>query len=185
MTLGTITPVLVRRVETGNRGGQFWRRRVPEVATAFADACTTLSGAGARIVDVPLINTKGGFTPIEAYAWHRPLLSRRGDDYDQRVRTSIERGGGMTAVEYIDLCAARADLSARIALRTADFDAFSSADHGYHRAVDRRLRPGRGLLSAQRADSAHPPDHQFPRPLHHNTPDTAARHGAGRAHGGR
>jgi aspartyl-tRNA(Asn)/glutamyl-tRNA(Gln) amidotransferase subunit A len=29
----------------------------------------------------------------------------------------------MTAVEYIDLCAARADLIARVAARTADFDA--------------------------------------------------------------
>jgi aspartyl-tRNA(Asn)/glutamyl-tRNA(Gln) amidotransferase subunit A len=29
----------------------------------------------------------------------------------------------MTAVEYIELCAARADLMARVATRTADFDA--------------------------------------------------------------
>jgi len=103
----------------------------PEVATAFADACTRLSRAGARIVDLPLtelgeyrtINAKGGFAPIEAYAWHRPLLSRRGDEYDPRVRTRIVRGGGMTAVEYIELCAARADLIARVAVRTVDFDA--------------------------------------------------------------
>ena len=85
----------------------------------------------ARIVDLPLaelgeyraINVKGGFAPIEAYAWHRPLLARRGDEYDPRVRTRIERSGGMTAVEYVDLCAARADLIARVAARTADFDA--------------------------------------------------------------
>jgi aspartyl-tRNA(Asn)/glutamyl-tRNA(Gln) amidotransferase subunit A len=103
----------------------------PEVATAFADACTMLSRAGARIVNLPLaelgeyrtINVKGGFAPIEAYAWHRPLLARRGDEYDPRVRTRIERSGGMTAVEYVDLCAARADLIARVAARTADFDA--------------------------------------------------------------
>ena len=103
----------------------------PEVATAFADACTMLSRAGARIVDLPLtelgeypaINVKGGFAPIEAYAWHRPLLARRGDEYDPRVRSRIERSGGMTAVEYVDLCAARADLIARVAARTADFDA--------------------------------------------------------------
>ena len=103
----------------------------PEVATAFADACTMLSRRGARIVDLPLtelgeyrsINVKGGFAPIEALAWHRPLLVRRGDEYDPRVRSRIERSGGMTAVEYIDLCAARFDLIARVAARTADFDA--------------------------------------------------------------
>lgn len=103
----------------------------PEVTTAFSDACTTLSCAGARIVDLPLtelgeyrtLNARGGFAPIEAFAWHRPLLARRGNDYDPRVRSRIERGGGMTAVEYIELAAARADLIARVASRTADFDA--------------------------------------------------------------
>ncbi len=103
----------------------------PEVATAFTEACRTLSRAGARIVDLPLtefgeyraLNARGGFTPIEAFAWHKPLLARRGNDYDPRVRSRIERSGGMTAVEYIELCAARADLIARVAARTAEFDA--------------------------------------------------------------
>jgi aspartyl-tRNA(Asn)/glutamyl-tRNA(Gln) amidotransferase subunit A len=102
-----------------------------EVATAFTAACKTLSRAGARIVDLPLtelneyraINVHGGFAPIEAFTWHRLLIARRGSEYDPRVRTRIERGGGMTAVEYIELCAARADLIARVAARTADFDA--------------------------------------------------------------
>ena len=103
----------------------------PEVASAFADACTALSRAGARVADLPLaelnelpaINAGGGFAPIEAYAWHQPLMARRGAEYDPRVRTRIERAGGMNAVDYINLCAARADLIARIAPRTADFDA--------------------------------------------------------------
>jgi aspartyl-tRNA(Asn)/glutamyl-tRNA(Gln) amidotransferase subunit A len=102
-----------------------------EVASAFANACTVLSRAGARIVDLPLsdlaelaaINATGGFAPIEAYAWHKPLLERRGSDYDPRVRTRIERAGGMTAVEYIELRAARADLITRVATRTSGFDA--------------------------------------------------------------
>ena len=54
-----------------------------------------------------------GLPPIEAFTWHRPLLARRGDDYDPRVRSRIERGGGMTAVEYVELAAARADLIAK------------------------------------------------------------------------
>src|SRR5947207_15210885 len=103
----------------------------PEVANAFAAACTALSRAGARVTDIPLaelaelpaINASGGFAPIEAYAWHQPLLARRGDEYDQRVRQRIERAASMSAVEYIKLIAARADLIARVAARTADFDA--------------------------------------------------------------
>src|SRR6266478_343937 len=93
----------------------------PEVASAFADACTVLSRAGARVADLPLaelneipaINASGGFAPIEAYAWHRPLMARRGAEYDPRVRTRIERAGGMNAADYVDLCAARADLISR------------------------------------------------------------------------
>ena len=103
----------------------------PEVASAFGDACARLSRAGATVADLPLaeieeilaINASGGFAPIEAYAWHRPLLARRGADYDPRVRTRIERASGMSAADFIDLCAARADLIARIAPRTAPFDA--------------------------------------------------------------
>jgi aspartyl-tRNA(Asn)/glutamyl-tRNA(Gln) amidotransferase subunit A len=102
-----------------------------EVATAFANACTMLSRAGARIVDLPLselaglaaINASGGFAPIEAYAWHKPLLERRGSEYDPRVRTRIERASAMTAVEYIELRAARANLITRVATRTSGFDA--------------------------------------------------------------
>jgi aspartyl-tRNA(Asn)/glutamyl-tRNA(Gln) amidotransferase subunit A len=102
-----------------------------EVARAFAAACSALSRAGARISDVPLaelnelpaINAAGGFAPIEAYAWHRPLLARRGGEYDPRVRARLERDSAMSAVDYIALRAARADLIARVAERTAGFDA--------------------------------------------------------------
>ncbi|MFI4948202.1 MAG: amidase [Alphaproteobacteria bacterium] len=103
----------------------------PEVGRAFAGACAALSRAGARVTDLPLaelneipaINAAGGFAPIEAFAWHQKLLERRGAEYDPRVRTRIERAGGMSAAEYVNLCAARADLIARIAPRTAPFDA--------------------------------------------------------------
>ncbi|HEV2336923.1 MAG TPA: amidase [Stellaceae bacterium] len=103
----------------------------PEVERAFGDACAALSRAGARVTDLPLaelneipaINAAGGFAPIEAYAWHQTLLAQRGAEYDPRVKTRIERAGGMSAVDYINLCAARADLIARLAPRTAPFDA--------------------------------------------------------------
>ena len=103
----------------------------PEVANAFEAACNALARSGARIVDIPLkelaelpgINAGGGFAPIEAYAWHQPLLARRAEEYDQRVRTRIERAAGMSAVDYIRLLAARADLIARVTAATAGFDA--------------------------------------------------------------
>jgi aspartyl-tRNA(Asn)/glutamyl-tRNA(Gln) amidotransferase subunit A len=103
----------------------------PEVARAFTDACAMLSRAGARVTDMPLsefgelpaINAAGGFAPIEAYAWHKPLLDRRGNDYDPRVSGRIMRAAGMSAVEYIKLREARTNLIARVAARTADYDA--------------------------------------------------------------
>jgi aspartyl-tRNA(Asn)/glutamyl-tRNA(Gln) amidotransferase subunit A len=102
-----------------------------DVATAFSGVCTMLSRAGARVADLPLselaelpaINTSGGLAPIEAYAWHKRLLERRGGEYDPRVRTRIEHASGMTAVEYIQLQAARADLIGRVAAGTSGFDA--------------------------------------------------------------
>jgi aspartyl-tRNA(Asn)/glutamyl-tRNA(Gln) amidotransferase subunit A len=102
-----------------------------EVATAFAKACDSLSKAGARVTDIafpeldelPAINAAGGLAPIEAFAWHRELLARRGDEYDQRVRTRIERAAAMSAVDYIKLLAARADVIARTAPRTVAYDA--------------------------------------------------------------
>src|SRR5207253_192214 len=73
--------------------------------------------------EIPQINAAGGFAPIEVYWWHRGLLARRGAEYDPRVAARIERAAGMTAVEYIELIAARAELIARVAPRTAGFDA--------------------------------------------------------------
>jgi aspartyl-tRNA(Asn)/glutamyl-tRNA(Gln) amidotransferase subunit A len=102
-----------------------------EVAAAFERACSTLSRAGARILDLPLtelgeypeINAKGGFSPPEAYAWHADLIARRGTDYDQRVRVRIERGKAMSAAEYVRLLARRVDFIARFDARTAEVDA--------------------------------------------------------------
>jgi len=124
-------PVPVEAMRLGVPQSYVLEGLAPEVANAFAAASTALSRAGARVSDVPLtelaelpaINASGGFAPIEAYAWHQPLLARRGDEYDQRVRQRIERAAGMSAVEYIKLVAARADLIARVAAATAGFDA--------------------------------------------------------------
>jgi aspartyl-tRNA(Asn)/glutamyl-tRNA(Gln) amidotransferase subunit A len=124
-------PLPIEGLRLGVLQGFVLEGLAPEVASAFAEACARLSRAGARVADLPLteideipaVNAGGGFAPIEAYAWHRPLLARRGADYDPRVRTRIERAATMTGADYVDLCGARADLIARIAAKTARFDA--------------------------------------------------------------
>src|SRR5882762_7086306 len=65
----------------------------PAVAKAFERALENLSHAGALIehievpefLDVGIMNTKGGFAAAESYAWHRYLLTSKGDIYDPRV----------------------------------------------------------------------------------------------------
>jgi aspartyl-tRNA(Asn)/glutamyl-tRNA(Gln) amidotransferase subunit A len=103
----------------------------PAVAVAFERACTVLSRAGARLIELPLteladygaINAKGGFSPPEAYAWHARLIERRGAEYDPRVRVRIERGRSMSAAEYVTLVQQRRDFIAAIGARTAEIDA--------------------------------------------------------------
>jgi aspartyl-tRNA(Asn)/glutamyl-tRNA(Gln) amidotransferase subunit A len=104
------------------------------VARAFEAALRTLRDAGARIEEIALdeirdlgaIQSTGGFTAAESYAWHRELLARAGDRYDPRVRTRIERGVGMKAWEYVDLVRARAEWIARVRAALAGFDAVLS-----------------------------------------------------------
>jgi aspartyl-tRNA(Asn)/glutamyl-tRNA(Gln) amidotransferase subunit A len=101
------------------------------VAKTLERSLATLSRAGALIehIDVPefldvgVMNAKGGFAAAESYAWHRYLLTSKGDDYDPRVSSRILRGEGISAAEYIDLLNARRSLIARIAVRLAPYDA--------------------------------------------------------------
>src|SRR6202022_3670369 len=73
--------------------------------------------------DLGRINIKGGLPVAEAFAWHEKLIERRGQDYDPRIRTRIERGRDMTAAEYIHLLEARADFIRRFDAETHTFDA--------------------------------------------------------------
>jgi aspartyl-tRNA(Asn)/glutamyl-tRNA(Gln) amidotransferase subunit A len=101
------------------------------VAKTFERALETLSRAGAHIerievpefLDVGVMNTKGGFAAAESYAWHRYLLTSKGDVYDPRVAARILRGEGVSAADYIDLVNARRSLIARAAARLAPYDA--------------------------------------------------------------
>jgi aspartyl-tRNA(Asn)/glutamyl-tRNA(Gln) amidotransferase subunit A len=101
------------------------------VAKTFERAIETLSRAGAQIeriempefLDVGVMNTKGGFAAVEGYAWHRYLLTSKGDVYDPRVSARILRGEAVSAADYIDLVNARRSLIMRAAARLAPYDA--------------------------------------------------------------
>jgi aspartyl-tRNA(Asn)/glutamyl-tRNA(Gln) amidotransferase subunit A len=101
------------------------------VAQTFDRALQTLSRLGADIeyIEVPEfldsgpINSKGGFAAAERYAWHRYLLTSKGDVYDPRVAVRIMRGERISAADYIDLINARRSLIARINARLAPYDA--------------------------------------------------------------
>ena len=101
------------------------------IAKTFERALETLSRAGAQIerievpefLDVGIMNTKGGFAASESYAWHRYLITSKGDMYDPRVAVRILRGESMSAADYIDLVNARRSLIARAAARLAPYDA--------------------------------------------------------------
>jgi aspartyl-tRNA(Asn)/glutamyl-tRNA(Gln) amidotransferase subunit A len=101
------------------------------VAKTFARALESLSRAGALIErmkvpefhDVGVMNAKGGFAAAESYAWHRYLLTSKGDVYDPRVSVRIQRGEGISAADYIDILNARRSFIARTEQRIAPYDA--------------------------------------------------------------
>ncbi|MGS0894945.1 amidase [Burkholderia stagnalis] len=85
-----------------------------DVAAALDAALRHLEAAGAIVTEVrfPALDrladiNRFGFSPIEAYAWHRPLLTRHRDQYDPRVLTRILKGEPASAADYLDLLAAR------------------------------------------------------------------------------
>jgi aspartyl-tRNA(Asn)/glutamyl-tRNA(Gln) amidotransferase subunit A len=101
------------------------------VAKTFERALETLSRQGALIErievpefhDVGVMNAKGGFSAAESYAWHRYLITSKGDVYDPRVRVRILRGEALSAADYVDLVIARRSLIARTNARLAPYDA--------------------------------------------------------------
>jgi amidase/aspartyl-tRNA(Asn)/glutamyl-tRNA(Gln) amidotransferase subunit A len=106
----------------------------PLVSTAFERALDGLRRAGAQVDEIALsplddvarINATGGFSPAEAWAWHRALLAEREAGYDPRVALRIRRGEGMSAADYIDLLQARRAWILRMQAAMSGFDAMLS-----------------------------------------------------------
>ena len=101
------------------------------VARAFERGLQALAAKGVRVEhidlpqldELPAINAKGGFAAAEAYAWHRELITRRGNVYDPLVAPRIRRGLEMSAADYIELLAKRTDLQRRVSAITINYDA--------------------------------------------------------------
>ena len=103
----------------------------PPVAAAFEAALARLSAAGARIQHIAVpefaemsrLHARGTLAGAEAWAWHRTLLTKRGNEYDPRVGLRMRGGEAMGAADYIDLLAARRRWIAQVEARIAGFDA--------------------------------------------------------------
>lgn len=101
------------------------------VAAAFERACARLQAAGARLSRIAVpefaelgrLHARGTLAGAEAWAWHRALLTERGDEYDPRVGLRLRGGEAMGAADYIDLLAARRRWIAQVETRIAGFDA--------------------------------------------------------------
>lgn len=106
----------------------------PAVAAAFARSLQRLRDAGAVIEELVLpelgevagINAGGGFSPVEAWAWHRRRLDHHEPDYDPRVVTRIRRGAAMSGADYVDLLEARREWMDRMNRATHGVDALLS-----------------------------------------------------------
>ncbi len=104
------------------------------VAEAFGRSLTLLSRAGMQIDEIELpaladvagIMAGGGFSPVEAWAWHRERLAREESRYDPRVALRIRRGESMSAAQYIDLIASRQAWIATMQRSLRGYDAMLS-----------------------------------------------------------
>ncbi|MET0669398.1 MAG: amidase [Xanthobacteraceae bacterium] len=127
----TLQPASLAGLRLGVVQGMPFESIDDTVAKAWEGAIAALGPAGAKLSDetVALIpdmiacNAKGGFAPTEAFSIHRDRLKRRGRDVDQNIRARIERGGTVSAADYIDMAQERARLVRAMDARMAGLDA--------------------------------------------------------------
>lgn len=115
----------VRPPRVGALGGYFIEWLEPGVRTAFERALGRLAEAGARVEPREVggaSRTSGTYLRIqlpEATAYHAATLEREPGSYTPPVRSRLEMGHDVTAVEYVtakrDAAALRADVDAALA----------------------------------------------------------------------
>lgn len=104
------------------------------VSRAWDRTLKTLRAAGAHIDELTLaeldtlqsIQSTGGFSAAESYAWHRRLIEAQGETYDPRVLTRIQRGETMSACDYIELLGDRCRWIERMDTALQGYDAVLS-----------------------------------------------------------
>ncbi len=129
--LPAVKPLELRGLRLAVPGNMVLDGMEPAVAEPFNRALNRLSNLGVRITHlnfpqferIAAANKTGGFAAAEAHAWHHAYLADQAEVYDQRVRTRIERGAGMSAGDMIGLLAARRAIIADMDAATAPFDA--------------------------------------------------------------
>jgi len=103
----------------------------PAVSRAFERASRRLSEARVDLIDASFgyfdeIEARNGCGVIEyvdALAWHKELLARRGNDYDPNVRGRVEKGATIAAWEYAAMQEWRKEIIARFDKDTYPYDA--------------------------------------------------------------
>ena len=106
----------------------------PAVLDAFESAVRTLQAAGARIevlklpelLEIAGTAPLGNFSAAEAYARQHQWLETQGELYDPRVYARMQRGGAMSAKDYLQLKDWRRSWMARMQERIQGLDAVLS-----------------------------------------------------------
>jgi aspartyl-tRNA(Asn)/glutamyl-tRNA(Gln) amidotransferase subunit A len=70
-----------------------------------------------------IATSKANFSDVESYAVHRDRLASKGGDFDPIVRSRIERGGSMSAADFMLMMRERARLVRAMDTRLEDLDA--------------------------------------------------------------
>jgi aspartyl-tRNA(Asn)/glutamyl-tRNA(Gln) amidotransferase subunit A len=97
----------VRGMRIGVPRNFFFDRVDPEVEKLVRDAISTLQAEGAEIVDVKIpraemiMPVEFGLCMPEASAYHREIIKLRAELYQPDVRTLLEAGMLLPAVDYI------------------------------------------------------------------------------------
>ena len=103
----------------------------PAVANALLLALTSLSAAGAKIIEVPMkefaraaeVNPRGAIASYEAYSFHRQWIDKAADKYDPRVLARILPGESITTAEYKKLLQSREQFIRSINKAASGYDA--------------------------------------------------------------